>query len=132
MIRGLVPTGAGLRLRPLPPQPGPAGGGPHALLRPRLPLPQERQVREHHRRLAPREPHALPRLLQHRLPRAAVEGAAGICATSSSALAVDDGFGGSATAAAAVGVGGGATEEAPAAAAVAVVRRYTTDAIGVE
>jgi len=79
-----------------------------------------------------REPHALPGLLQHRLPRAAVEGAAGICATSSSALAVDDGFGGSATAAAAVGVGGGATEEAPAAAAVAVVRRYTTDAIGVE
>ena len=100
-----------------------------ALLRPRLPLPQERQVREHHRRLAPREPHALPRLLQDRLPRAAVEGAADICATSASAVAVDDGFGGSATAA--DGVGGGATEEASAAAAVAVVRRHTTDAIAV-
>jgi len=86
-------------------------------------------VPEQHRRLAPREPHALPRLLQDRLPRAAVEGAADICATSASAVAVDDGFGGSATAA--DGVGGGATEEASAAAAVAVVRRHTTDAIAV-
>ncbi|CAD6272600.1 unnamed protein product [Miscanthus lutarioriparius] len=56
---------------------------PHALLRPRDPLPptQGSQVREQHRRVAPREPHALPGLLQDRPPHVAVEGAADIGAT---------------------------------------------------
>lgn len=97
-------------------------------------------LREHHRRLAPREPHALPGLLRDRLPRAAMEGATGIAATRAVAVAVDDGFGGSATAvvsdgfgdsgiAAVVGDGGGGatgTAEATADAVVAVVQGYTT------
>ena len=82
-------------------------------------------MREQHRRLAPREPHALPGLLQARPPRVAVEGAADIGATARAratasavgAVVVDFGFGGSGAAAdgvragatAAAGVGPGAT-----------------------
>jgi hypothetical protein len=88
------------------------------------------QVREQHRRLAPREPHALPGLLQARPPRVAVEGAADIGATARAratasavgAVVVDFGFGGSGTAA--DGVGAGATAAAgvgPGATAVSAV-----------
>ena len=84
--------GAGLQLRHVRRELRRPRGGPHALLRPRLPLPQERQVRAHHRRLAPREPRRLPGLPQGRSPRAAVEGAADIRV----------GFGGSTSAAGAV------------------------------
>ena len=99
-------------------------------LRLRVPPPQGSQVREQHRRLAPREPHALPGLLQARPPRVAVEGAADIGATARAratasavgAVVVDFGFGGSG--AAADGVGAGATAAAgvgPGATAVSAV-----------
>jgi|UniRef100_A0A804MEC3 hypothetical protein len=109
-------AGAGLRLRHVRPQPGPAGGGPHALLRSRVPPPQGSQVHEQHRRLAPREPHALPLLLQARLPRVTVEGADDIGSTDRARATastvvdvdVDVGFGGSGAEAVGV-VGAGAT-----------------------
>ncbi|OEL30454.1 hypothetical protein BAE44_0008527, partial [Dichanthelium oligosanthes] len=63
-------AGAGLQLCPVRRELGRWRGGPHALLRSRVPPLREREVQERHRRLAPREPYGLPCLPQGRSPRA--------------------------------------------------------------
>ncbi|OEL38339.1 hypothetical protein BAE44_0000642, partial [Dichanthelium oligosanthes] len=68
---------AGLQLLPVRRELEHRRGGPHALLRSRVPPLREQEVQERHRRLAPREPYGLPGLSQGRSPRA-VEGAADI------------------------------------------------------
>ncbi|OEL17128.1 hypothetical protein BAE44_0021853, partial [Dichanthelium oligosanthes] len=64
-------------LRPMQRELGRRRGGPHALLRSRVPPLREREVQERHRRLASREPYGLPGLPQGLSP-CAVEGAADI------------------------------------------------------
>jgi hypothetical protein len=111
---------AALQVRHLPVQPECPREGPQALLRPRLPQRQDREVRGNRREVALREEPDLPVLPQDRYPRVSVERtAAAVSITVSvvsgivrfvigvglraTASAVDDGDGGGG------GSGGGAT-----------------------